>query len=79
MNYNFGPEHHLNPTRLSLSYKLMEDSGLLDDETEVLEPEVLEPEAATEEELHFIHALEYIEAVRLEEPDLAFGLSSDDS
>ncbi|MDF0589736.1 acetoin utilization protein AcuC [Candidatus Methanocrinis natronophilus] len=74
LNYNFGPEHPLNPTRLSLSYKLMEDSGLIDDKMEVLEPE-----PASEEELRLVHTLEYIEAVRLEEPDLAFGLGSDDT
>ena len=74
LNYNFGPEHPLNPMRLSLSYKLMEDSGLLDERMEVLEPN-----PATEEELHLVHTLEYIEAVRLEEPDLAFGLGSDDT
>ncbi len=28
LKYNFGPEHPLNPIRLSLSYKLIEDSGL---------------------------------------------------
>jgi acetoin utilization protein AcuC len=74
LKYNFGPEHPLNPMRLSLSYKLMEESGLIDERTEVLEPN-----PATEEELHLVHTLEYIEAVRLEEPDLAFGLGSDDT
>ncbi len=74
LDYNFGPEHPLNPIRLSLSYKLIEDSGLFDDKTELLRPT-----PAGEDELNLVHTLEYIEAVRLEEPDLAFGLGSDDT
>ena len=72
--YNFGPEHPLNPIRLSLSYKLIEDSGLLDERTRVLRPD-----PAAEEELSIVHTLEYIEAVREEAPDLAFGLGSEDT
>lgn len=73
-NYNFGPEHPLNPLRVSLSYKLIEESGLLDSRTALIGPT-----SATEEVLHQVHTLEYIEAVRLEKPDLAFGLGSDDT
>ena len=73
-NYNFGPEHPLNPIRLALSYKLIEESGLLDEKTELVRPD-----PAAEEELHLVHTLEYIEAVREEETDLAFGLGSDDT
>jgi acetoin utilization protein AcuC len=74
LNYNFGPEHPLNPIRLSLSYKLIEESGLLDSQTKLIRPT-----SAGEDELHLVHTLEYIEAVRLEEPDPAFGLGSDDT
>jgi acetoin utilization protein AcuC len=74
LNYNFGPEHPLNPIRLSLSYKLIEESGLIDCQTELVRPT-----SAGEKELHLVHTLEYIEAVRLEEPDPAFGLGSDDT
>jgi len=72
--YDFGPEHPLSPIRVSLAHKLIEDSGLIDERTEVLLPE-----PATEEELSLVHTLEYLEAVRKEEPDLAFGLGSDDT
>ncbi|VVB71887.1 Histone deacetylase domain protein [uncultured archaeon] len=74
LNYNFGPEHPLNPMRLGLSYKLIEDSGLIDCQTELIKPT-----SAGEVDLHLVHTLEYIEAVRLEEPDPAFGLGSDDT
>lgn len=74
LSYNFGPEHPLNPIRLSLSCKLIEEEGLLDGKTELVCPS-----PAREEELALVHTPEYIEAVRLEEPDLAFGLGSDDT
>ncbi|OPX77715.1 MAG: Histone deacetylase domain protein [Methanosaeta sp. PtaB.Bin039] len=74
LNYNFGPEHPLNPIRLSLSYQLIEDSGMLDGRTQLIRPT-----PASEEDLHLVHTLEYIEAVRREEPDRAFGLGSDDT
>lgn len=74
LDYNFGPEHPLNPIRLSLSHKLIEESGLFDGKTELLRPT-----PAGEDELSLVHTLEYVEAVRLEEPDLAFGLGSDDT
>jgi acetoin utilization protein AcuC len=72
--YNFGPEHPLNPMRVSLSYKLIEESGLIDCRTELIRPT-----SPAEEELNQVHTLEYIEAVRLEKPDPAFGLGSDDT
>jgi acetoin utilization protein AcuC len=74
LNYNFGPEHPLNPVRLSLSYKLIEELGLLDCRTELKRPT-----SAGEDELNLVHTLEYIEAVKLGEQDLAFGLGSDDT
>ena len=74
LKYNFGPEHPLNPMRLSLSYKLIEELGLLDCQTKLVRPT-----CAGEDELNLVHTLEYIEAVRQEEPDLAFGLGSDDT
>lgn len=73
-SYNFGPEHPLNPIRLTLAYKLIEELGLLDGQTELIRPG-----PASEEDLHKVHTLEYIESVRLEEPDMAFGLGSDDT
>ena len=38
LSYNFGPEHPLNPIRLSLSCKLIEEEGLLDGKTELVCP-----------------------------------------
>lgn len=72
--YNFGPEHPFNPARLMLAYKLMEEEGLIDD----LVCRV-EPEPAAEKDLQRVHDAEYIAAVQAEEPDLAFGLGSDDT
>ena len=72
--YNFGPEHPFNPARLMLASKLMEEEGLLDG----LVCRV-EPEPAKEEDLRRVHTAEYIASVQAEEPDLAFGLGSDDT
>ena len=73
-NYNFGPEHPFNPARLMLTFKLMEESGLLDDATCRIEPSL-----ASEADLLHVHTLDYLEAVKSEEPDLAFGLGSNDT
>ncbi len=72
--YNFGPEHPFNPARLMLAYKLMEEDGLIDEHVSRLEPK-----PASEEDLARVHDPEYIASVRAEEPDLAFGLGSDDT
>ncbi|HNX08516.1 MAG TPA: acetoin utilization protein AcuC [Methanothrix sp.] len=72
--YNFGPEHPFNPTRLTLAYKLMDEEGLLDGLASRIEPQ-----PASEADLERVHFKEYIASVRAEEPDLAFGLGSDDT
>lgn len=72
--YNFGPEHPFNPARLMLTFSLMEESGLIDERVCRLEPC-----PAGEEDILRVHTPEYLEAVKLEEPDLAFGLGSDDT
>jgi acetoin utilization protein AcuC len=74
LSYNFGPEHPLKPVRLMLAYKLMEESGLFDGQAETVCPCY-----ATEEDLLRVHTPEYLASVRAEEPDLAFGLGSDDT
>lgn len=75
LGYNFGPEHPLNPVRLMLTYKLIEDYGFLDcDDARRVEPSI-----ASDEDLLLIHTQEYIDAVKAEEPDLAFGLGIDDN
>jgi acetoin utilization protein AcuC len=73
--YNFGPEHPLNPVRLMLTYRLIEEYGFLDGS----DVKLVEPKLAKEIDLLLIHTPEYIEAVKLEEPDLAFGLGNDDN
>jgi len=72
--YNFGPEHPFNPARLMLTFSLMQESGLIDEKVCRLEPC-----PAKEEDMLWVHTPEYLEAVQLEEPDLAFGLGSDDT
>lgn len=74
LSYNFGPEHPLNPVRMMLAYKLMEESGLLDENTCRVEPSLAE-----EADLLRVHTSEYLASVRSEEPDLAFGLGTDDT
>jgi acetoin utilization protein AcuC len=73
-NYNFGPEHPFNPARLMLAYKLMEEEGLMDGLTCSVEPQ-----PASVVDLQRVHTQEYIASVQAEEPDLAFGLGSDDT
>jgi acetoin utilization protein AcuC len=75
MGYNFGPEHPLQPVRLRLTYKLIEEYGLLDS----YETETIQPYFASEEDLLRVHTPDYLEAVKSEEPDLAFGLGIDDN
>lgn len=75
LGYNFGPEHPLNPVRLMLTYKLIEDYGFLDCD----DVRRVEPKPASDEDLLLIHTQEYLDAVRAEEPDLAFGLGIDDN
>ncbi len=64
----------MNPVRLTLTLKLMEESGLLD---RANLPGRSRP--ASEEDLLAVHTAEYLAAVRDEQPDLAFGLGSDDT
>ena len=73
-SYNFGPEHPFNPTRLMLACRLMEELGLIDGLTCMVEPN-----PASEADLQRVHTAEYLAAVKLEKPDLAFGLGSDDT
>jgi len=73
--YDFGPEHPMKPVRLMMAYKLMEEMGVFDDR----KTRLIEPSIAAEEDLHLVHTLDYIEAVRSELPDLAFGLGSQDT
>jgi len=75
MGYNFGPEHPLNPVRLRLSYTLISEFGFLDGPDTC----VVEPNPASEEDLLLVHTPQYLEAVKAEEPDLAFGLGIDDN
>ena len=75
LGYNFGPEHPLNPVRLRLAYTLIEDFGFLDCD----DAKRVEPRPASEEDLLLVHTREYIDAVKTEEPDLAFGLGIDDN
>jgi acetoin utilization protein AcuC len=75
MGYNFGPEHPMNPVRLRLAYTLIEAFGFLDGSDTCL----VEPSPASEEDLLLVHTPQYVEAVKAEEPDLAFGLGIDDN
>ncbi|HII05960.1 MAG TPA: acetoin utilization protein AcuC [Methanotrichaceae archaeon] len=73
--YDFGPHHPLRPIRLTLTYGLMEDYGLLDGD----DVRVVEPPLASEEDLLSVHTPEYLEAVRSERPNPLFGLGIGDN
>ncbi len=74
LSYNFGPEHPLKPVRLMLTYKLIEECGMLDCNTCHVEPSF-----ASEDDLLCVHTSEYLESVKAEEADLAFGLGTGDT
>ena len=71
-SYRFSEQHPLNPKRLALTYVQIATKGLLDG------VQVLAPRAATDEELMLVHAREYIDAVKRAEPNLRYGLGTDD-
>src|ERR1700684_2244995 len=73
--YDFGPEHPLAPVRVELTIELARAFGLLS----AAGVSVATPEPATSAELEFVHAPQYIAAVRLGAADLAFGLGTPDN
>ncbi len=73
--YDFGPHHPLRSVRLTLTYGLMEDYGLLDGE----DVRIVEPPLASDEDLLSVHTPEYLEAVRSERPNVLFGLGTSDN
>ncbi|CAI8951765.1 acetoin utilization protein AcuC [Bacillus cereus VDM021] len=56
--YSFSPEHPFNQLRVTLTYDLLEKSGLIHPS------QVIPPRMATDEEIAFIHTEEYINAVK---------------
>ncbi|MGQ4875993.1 MAG: acetoin utilization protein AcuC [Promethearchaeia archaeon] len=58
--YNFGPSHPLRPLRLELTFSLMEKLGLLKNKC----LKIIKPRMVTDEELKWVHAPEYIDAVK---------------
>ncbi|GHO67672.1 hypothetical protein KSC_065640 [Ktedonobacter sp. SOSP1-52] len=93
LRYNFGPQHPLQPARLSALTDLLECSGLWDPKDEHT---CLPLRQATYEELSLVHEPEYIQAVqRLSQPlgdesnasqreerqrlELRFGFGGDDT
>jgi acetoin utilization protein AcuC len=78
--YNFGPGHPLAPIRVELTVQLARALGVLDGEGVT----VVQPEPATDEELAYVHDLDYIEAVKQAgraEPVLVpgrYGLGTED-
>jgi acetoin utilization protein AcuC len=65
--YDHGPDHPLNPLRLTLALELMEAYGFLQ------EGDVIVPRIASDKEIQLVHALGYVEAVR-ESSDWGTGL-----
>jgi acetoin utilization protein AcuC len=58
--YDFGPSHPLKPTRLKLTFGLMEATGLLKSPN----VKVSEPRQANQEELRLFHDEDYLELVK---------------
>ena len=72
--YKFSDEHPLNPRRLELTYQEIRRRQLLDGPDVV----VLPPRTASDDELMTVHAREYVEAVQRAQPNLRYGLGTDD-
>jgi len=75
MGYNFGPEHPMQPARLMLTNRLIEEFGFLSG----LDVERVMPYYASYEDLLAVHDREYVDAVRSEEQAHAFGLDDFDN
>jgi acetoin utilization protein AcuC len=73
-SYRFSQEHPLDPRRLELTLALIRAMGLLDSDDVLLAP----PRPATDEELMTVHTKEYINAVKRGEPNLRYGLGTED-
>ena len=58
--YDFGPTHPLKPTRLKLTYELMQATGLLKSPN----IKVVEPRLASQEELRLFHDQDYLDLVK---------------
>lgn len=77
--YNFGPGHPMAPERLELTARLAAALGLFEQEHVAVEA----PEPATDVELHSVHSVDYVAAVRRVSedpttPDEARGLGTED-
>ncbi len=66
--YSFGPFHPLRPERQILTYELIKELGLLDNQN----VSVLTPRMATMDELKLFHTKEYIDRVK-EKSELGYG------
>jgi len=58
--YNFGTTHPLRPLRVLLTYSLMKQLGLLENER----LEIITPRSCTQDELEAVHSKNYVEAIR---------------
>ncbi|NYT02464.1 MAG: acetoin utilization protein AcuC [Methanosarcinales archaeon] len=75
MGYNFGPEHPMQPARLMLTNRLIEEFGFLSG----LDVERVIPYYASYDDLLAVHDSHYVDAVRSEEPSRSFGLDDYDN
>ena len=75
IGYDFGRGHPLAPVRVELTMALAREFGVLDAPGVALAV----PEPATLSQLELIHDRDYIDAVRLAEPNPYFGLGTPDN
>lgn len=73
ISYRFSEQHPLDPRRLALTVERMRALELLAGDVAIVAPR-----EATEDELMTVHAREYIAAVKRGEPNLRYGLGTDD-
>ncbi len=71
LNYDFGPNHPLQPIRLRLTYELIRDLGILDSPNSYVVP----PRLANDDEIALVHSPEYInKVIDLSFPGARWGL-----
>ncbi|HEY0673863.1 MAG TPA: acetoin utilization protein AcuC [Longimicrobiales bacterium] len=73
-SYRFSEHHPLNPERLGLTLMRMRRLDLLDGRN----VHIIKPRVATDEELISVHAREYVAAIKRGQPDLRYGLGTED-
>ncbi|WP_349408169.1 acetoin utilization protein AcuC [Pseudalkalibacillus sp. SCS-8] len=80
LTYKFSNKHPFNPLRFKMTYELLREAGILQDD------QIVKPRKATDEEIKLIHNEDYVNAIKLAgkgqlptSQESSFGLNTDDT